>query len=64
MAGGIIACMVIMLMASITVALTEIGKNAPSNNDKLLWAFGTMLVEILVIFVTMTNYINHGGSAA
>jgi hypothetical protein len=64
MAGGTIAAMVIMLMLSIVIALIEIGKNGPSCHNKLMWCFGTMSVEVLVIFVTMTNYINHGVGAS
>jgi hypothetical protein len=64
MAGGTIFAMVCMLICSIIVALYVICKECHDSNGKLMWIFGTMAIEILVIFVTMTNYINHGIPAA
>ena len=60
MAGGVIATMICMLICSIIIALHVICKDSHDRNGQLMWTFGTMAIEILVIFVTMTNYINHG----
>ena len=49
-----------MLIVSIIVALYVVCKEYHESNGKLMWIFGTMAIEVMVIFVTMTNYINHG----
>jgi hypothetical protein len=64
MAGGVIFAMTVMLIISILAAIVVINKDSHDRNGQLMWTFGTMGVEVLVIFVTMTNYINHGIGAA
>ncbi|MCY1447883.1 hypothetical protein D9M71_645240 [compost metagenome] len=56
--------MVAMLIISILAAIVIISRDGHDRNGQLMWVFGTMGVEVLVIFVTMTNYINHGVGAA